>query len=128
MLFSNAVGMIITSTILWYQNESTIKFQVHCPDAIKIYNQGIGAIDLVDQETAAIIWIVNHQFIFIYPFFFQLDERSFIVYMMMHLGELSSSTSKPQFPLSWLLITQAEVEPHQRIKPDQKEHTGTSMS
>ena len=41
---------------------------------------------------------------------------------------LLSSISKPLFSPIWLVITKTEVEPHQRIRLDQKEYTGTSMS
>ena len=53
MLFSNIEGMSTTSTVLRRQKGSASKIKVPCPDVIKMYNQGMGGVDLIDQRTAA---------------------------------------------------------------------------
>ena len=53
MLFSNIEGMSTTSTVLRRQKGSATKIQVLCPDVIKMYNKGMGGVDLIDQRTAA---------------------------------------------------------------------------
>ena len=52
MLFSNIEGMLTTSTVLRRQKGSASKTQVPCADVIKMYNQGMGCVDLIDQRTA----------------------------------------------------------------------------
>ena len=53
MLFSNISGMQSTSAVQRWMKWSATKILVPCPDVIKMYNQGIGGIDLVDQRTSA---------------------------------------------------------------------------
>ena len=53
MLFSNIEGMSTTSTVLRRQKGSASKIEVPCPDVIKMYNQVMGGVDLIDQRTAA---------------------------------------------------------------------------
>ena len=48
MLFSNIEGISTTSTVLYRQNGSASKVQVPCPDVTKMYNQGMGGVDLID--------------------------------------------------------------------------------
>ena len=50
MLFSNTEVMITSSTVLWHQKESTLKVQIFCSDGIKMSNQGMGEVDLDDQN------------------------------------------------------------------------------
>ena len=51
MLFSNIEGMS-TTTALRQQKGFASKIQVPCPDVIKMYKQGMGGVDLIDQRTA----------------------------------------------------------------------------
>ena len=53
MLFSNSEGMSTTSTIFHRQKGSGSKILVPCPDVIKMYNQGMCGVDLINQRTAA---------------------------------------------------------------------------
>ena len=53
MLFCNIEEMLTTSTVLRQQKGSASKIQVPCPHFIKMYNQGMGGVDLIDQRTAA---------------------------------------------------------------------------
>lgn len=64
MLFNYVEGMTTKSTVLREQKESTSKVQILCPDVPKIYSQGMGGVDLVNQKTAAYNLNVNHQFAF----------------------------------------------------------------
>ena len=50
MLFSNTEVMITSSTVLWHQKESTLKVQIFCSDGVKMSNQGMGEVDLDDQN------------------------------------------------------------------------------
>ena len=69
MLFSNTEGMSATSTVLRRQKGSASNIQVPCLDFIKMYNEGMGGVDLIDQRTATIIWIVNQELDFTYVYF-----------------------------------------------------------
>ena len=40
--------MATTSTVSLRQNGSAIEIQVPCPYTVKIYNKGMGVVDLVD--------------------------------------------------------------------------------
>ena len=51
-LFCNIEGMLTTSTVLRRQKGSASKTQVPCADVIKMYNQGMSCVDLIDQRTA----------------------------------------------------------------------------
>ena len=53
MLFSNNSGMQSTSTVQQRMKRSAAKIPVHFPDVIKIYNQGMGEVNLADQRVAA---------------------------------------------------------------------------
>ena len=55
MLFSSISGMQSTSTVQRWMKRSATKILVPCPDVIKMYNQGMGGIGLVDQRTSACI-------------------------------------------------------------------------
>ena len=59
MLFSNVKGMTSTLVVLWLQKESASKIQVPFSDVIKMYKQGMGGVDLVNQRTAA--YNVDHK-------------------------------------------------------------------
>ena len=69
MLISNIEGMSTTSSILGLQKDSASKIQVSCSDVIKMYNEGMGGVDLIDQRTATVIWIVNQELDFTYVYF-----------------------------------------------------------
>ena len=53
MLFSNIEGMSTRRTVLRPQKGSASKIQVPCLDVIKMYNQDMGSVDLIDQRTTA---------------------------------------------------------------------------
>ena len=53
MLFTNIEGMQTKSLVQRRIKGSVAKVSVSCPDVIKLYNKGMGAVDLVDQRTAA---------------------------------------------------------------------------
>ena len=53
MLFSNISGIQSTSTVQRRMKRSATKISIPCPDVIKMFNQGMGGVDLVDQRTAA---------------------------------------------------------------------------
>ena len=94
MLFSNISGMQSTSTAQGRMKGSATKIPVPCPDTIKMYNQGMGGVDLVDQRTPALfILIVNFKLDFTYVFFFDLMDlacvNAFIVYNIMHQNDLT---------------------------------------
>ena len=52
VLSSNVEGMATTSTAPHRQKGSASKIQVPCPDVIKMYNKGMGGVDLIDQRAA----------------------------------------------------------------------------
>ena len=53
MVFSNISDIHSTSTIQRRMKGSATKISVPCPDVIKMCNQGMGGVELVDQRTAA---------------------------------------------------------------------------
>ena len=93
MLFSNIEGMSTTSTILCRQKGSASKILVPCPDVIKMYNQGIGGVDLIDQRTAAYHLDRKSRVRFYLRIFFDLMDiacaNSFVVYNMLHPNDLT---------------------------------------
>ena len=72
---------------------SATKLPVPCPDVIKMYNQGMGGIDLVDQRTVTYHVDRKSSITFYLRIFFYLMEvvcvNAFIVYNMMHQNELT---------------------------------------
>ena len=93
MLFSNIEGMSTTSTILCRQKGSASKILVPCPDVIKMYNQGIGGVDLIDQRTAAYHLDRKSRVRFYLRIFFDLMDiayaNSFVVYNMLYPNDLT---------------------------------------
>ena len=93
MLFSNIEGMSTTSTVLRRQKGYASKIQVPCPDVIKIYNQGMGGVDLIDQRTAAYHLDRKSRVRFYLRIFFDLMDvacaNSFVVYNMLHPNDLT---------------------------------------
>lgn len=53
MLFSNIAGGATTSTVPRLQKGLASKTQVPFPDIIKMYNKGMGGVDVIDQMAAA---------------------------------------------------------------------------
>ena len=53
MLFSKTSGMQLTSTVQRRMKGSATIIPVPCQDVIKMYNQGMGGVYLLDQRTAA---------------------------------------------------------------------------
>ena len=49
ILLSNIEEMATTSTVSLRQNGSATEIQVPCPYVVKIYNKGMGVVDLVDR-------------------------------------------------------------------------------
>lgn len=92
MLFSNITGMQSTSTVQRRQEGSASKITVSCPDVIKMYNQGMGGVDLVDQRAAA-CHLDRKSIRFYLRIFFDLMDvacaNAFIAYNMKHPNDLT---------------------------------------
>ena len=93
ILFSNVEGMATTFTVPRRQKGSASKIQVPCPDVTKMYNKGIGGVDLIDQRAAAYHLDRKSTIRFYLRIFINLvDEvcaNSYIVYSMMHPNDLT---------------------------------------
>lgn len=93
MLFSNVDGMTTTSTVPRRQKGSTTKLQVTCPDVIKMYNKGMGGVDLIDQRSAAYHLDRKSSIRFYLRIFFDLMDvacaNSFIAYNMLYPNEMT---------------------------------------
>ena len=97
MLFNNVEGMTTTSTVFRRRKGSASKFQVPCPDIIKMYNQGIGGVDFVDQGTAAYNLDAKSFIRFYLHIFFDLDvacANSFIACNIIHPNQLTLPSIK----------------------------------
>ena len=84
MLVSNAEVVITTSTVLSRQKKSPSKVEILCPDGIKMYNQEMGGVDLVDQGKATYNLERIYNLYFINP-----CANNFIACNMMHPYELT---------------------------------------
>ena len=66
---------------------------MYCPDVIKMYNQGMGGVDLIDQRTAAYHLDRKSRVRFYLRIFFDLMDiacaNSFVVYNMLHPNDLT---------------------------------------
>ena len=93
MLFSNIEGMSTISTVLPQQKGSASKIQVPCPDVIKMYNQDMGDVDLIDQRTVAYHLYCKSRVRFYLRIFSNLLEvvcaNSFVVSNMLHSNDLT---------------------------------------
>ena len=67
--------------------------QVPCTDVIKMYNQGMGGVDLIDQRTAAYHLDRISRVRFYLRIFFNLVDvacaNSFVVYNMLYPNDLT---------------------------------------
>ena len=52
LLASNIEGMDTCSTVQRRMKGSSSKTPINCPSAVKMYNKGMGGVDLMDQKTA----------------------------------------------------------------------------
>ena len=93
MLLSNIEWMSTTSTVLRWQKGFASKTQVSCPDVIKMYNQGMGGVDLTDRRTAAYHLDRKSRVIFYLHIFFDIMDvacvNSFVVYNMLNPNDLT---------------------------------------
>ena len=93
MLFSNIEVMSTTSTVLCRQKGSASKIQVPCLDVIKMFNQGMGGVDLIDQRIAAYHLDRKSRVRFYLRIFFYLMDvacaNSFVAYNMVHPNDLT---------------------------------------
>ena len=93
MLLTNIEGMATTSTVPHRQKISGSRIQVPHLDVIKIYNKGMGGVELIDQRTAA--YHLNQKSsirLFLRTFFNLMDATcasSYIVYNIMHPNDLT---------------------------------------
>ena len=82
------------SSVQRREKGSTTKSVISCPNVLKLYNNGMGEVDLMDQRTAAYLLdqIANHFFVSICAFDF-LDFacgcNSFLVYNVKHPKQLT---------------------------------------
>ena len=93
MLFSHIAGMLTTSTVLRRQKGSASKIQVPCSDVIKMYNQGMGWVDLFEQRTATYHLDHKSRVRFYLRICFNLMgvacAKSFVAYNMLHSNDLA---------------------------------------
>ena len=98
MLVSNVEGMAAKSTVPHRQKGSASKIEVPCPDIIKIYNKGMGGIDLIDHRSAADPFDRKPTIRFYLRIVLDLIDvvfaNSHIVYNMMHSNDLTLSDFK----------------------------------
>ena len=97
MLFSIVEGMAATSAVPCRHKGSASKIEVRCPDIIKIYNKGMGGVDLIDHRAAADLFDRKPTIRFYLRIFLDLMDVAFanshIVYNMMH----SNGVTLPDF-------------------------------
>ena len=93
MLFSKVEGMAATSTVPRRQKGLASKIQVSCLNVIKMYNKGMGVVNLTDQRAAAYHWDRQSTIRFYLRIFFDLMDvacaNSYTVYNMMHPNDLT---------------------------------------
>ena len=88
VLFNNIEGMRTKSSVQRRVKGSAAKVSVSCPDVIKLYNKGIGGVELVDQRNSA--YHLDRKFFirFHLRIFFDLIDlagtNSDIAYNMLH--------------------------------------------
>ena len=75
------------------ENGSKTKFLAPCPKVVKLYNSGMGGIDLMDQRTAAYRLDRKSSVRFYLRIFFDLMDiacaNSYLIYNMLHPNKLS---------------------------------------
>ena len=93
MLFSKISDMQSTSTVQRRIKRFVTKIAVPSPDFIKVYNQGMGGVDLVNQRTVASPLDRKSSNRFCQCMFFNLIDvacvNAFILYNMMHQNDLT---------------------------------------
>ena len=94
LLVSTALeGMVDVSSVQTREKGSATKSAIPCPTVVKLYNNGMGAVDLLDQRTAA--YRLDHKssvHFYVRIFFDLLDiacVNSFLVYSMKHPKQLT---------------------------------------
>ena len=84
LLATNVEGMSGSSNVMRRMKGSSTKTPVPCPNIIKMYNNGMGGVDLMDQKTAAYRLDRKSKFRFYLRIFFDLLDvalfNSHIVY------------------------------------------------
>ena len=84
LLATDVEGMSGSSNVMRRMKGSSTKTPVPCPNIIKIYNNGMGGVDLMDQKTAAYRFDRKSKFRFYLRIFFDLLDvalvNSHIVY------------------------------------------------
>ena len=103
MCFSSISGMQSTSTVQRISHKKSILI----PDIIKMYNQGMCGVDLVDQRTAAYHLDRKSWIRFYLCIFFDFIDVTFRIYKTMHQNDLTCLFTKPSSQPIWLVSTQA---------------------
>ena len=94
MLFSNIPGMQSTPTVQRRMKGLATKIPVSCLDVIKMYNQGMGGVDLFGQRTAVYHLDCKSAIRFYLHTFFRFDECS----LCQRHHRLQYDTSKRPYP------------------------------
>ena len=109
--------MQLTSTVERRMKGAATKLPVPCPDVIKMYNQGMGGVDLVNQRTAAYHLNRKSSIRFYLRIFFNLMDvacvNAFIVYNMMHQNNLILLDYKSIASTHLIVGMQVAAEHHQ---------------
>ena len=84
LLSTNVEGMDSCSNVLRRMKGSANKIPINCPNLVKLYNNGMGGVDIMDQKTAAYRLDRKSKFRFYFRIFFDLMDvalvNSFIVF------------------------------------------------
>ena len=94
LLVSTALeGMVDVSSVQTREKGSTTKSAIPCPTVVKLYNNGMGGVDLMDQRTAAYQLDRKSSVRFYLRIFFDLLDiacvNSFLVYNIKLLKQLT---------------------------------------
>ena len=94
LLLSSALGGMNDMLLVQRREKrSKTKFLVLCPKVVKLYNSGMGGVDLMDQRTAAYCLDRKSSVRFYLRIFFDLMDiagvNSYLIYNMKHPNKLS---------------------------------------